>query len=165
MSETHPELAALLEGLNRDPADDALWLVAADWSEDHEVEITRPFCLGMFPVTQGQFETLTSLNPCSLQSDQDDAGGGAAGAGAGVWGASRKRAAQGERDMEASSGGGQPPSSGRRTARASAGGLPRAPGLSRGNARHARPPRSPQPPPTPRICQSGDTGGGRITDR
>ncbi len=31
----HPELAGLLAGLQESPADDALWLIAADWLEEH----------------------------------------------------------------------------------------------------------------------------------
>lgn len=35
MSNPHPELARLLAALNESPADDALWLVGADWLDDH----------------------------------------------------------------------------------------------------------------------------------
>src|SRR5262249_5647015 len=35
----------------------------ADESQ-HEVEITRPFYIGIHPVTQGQFEEITGDNPC-----------------------------------------------------------------------------------------------------
>jgi uncharacterized protein (TIGR02996 family) len=38
MTDTHPELARLLAGLHDDPADDALWLVVADWLEENGEE-------------------------------------------------------------------------------------------------------------------------------
>jgi len=36
--------------------------------EQHEVEITRPFYLGVFPVTQGQFHRLMGYNPSYFSS-------------------------------------------------------------------------------------------------
>ena len=45
MSDPHPELARLLSGLGGGPADDAPWLVIADWLEEHgeaqRAELTR----------------------------------------------------------------------------------------------------------------------------